>query len=898
MSEENSTENPLILIDGSSYLYRAYHALPPLMSSKNQPTGAIRGVISMINKILLDHPNSPLAVIFDAKGKTFRHEMYKDYKANRPPMPEDLVKQIEPINQIVEALGIKLLSIKGVEADDVIGTLAKEASEAGLDTVISTGDKDMTQLVNKHIKVVNTMSNELLDEKGVENKFGVKPELIIDYLALVGDTSDNVPGVEKVGPKTAVKWLIEYGSLDEIIKNAEQISGKVGENLRNGLSQLHVSKELVTIKKDVSLEVGVKDLMVGKQNKKLLEEIYTELEFKAWLEKEETPEKEAKEEVTKESKYELITKIKQLESWVTKIKKNSLLALDTETTGLDYMDAKLVGISLSVKSGEAAYIPLGHQEEEQLDVNVVLKKLKPILESKKTKIVGQNIKFDRNILTRHGINLASFENDTMLMSYVLNSTATRHNLDALAQYYLKYKTTTFEDVAGKGVKQVTFDLVPMDQAVHYASEDADITYRLHEELKSRLAKEPVLNTLLEEVEIPLITVLSDMEQAGTLVNERVLKAQSKNFSERITKLETEAYELADQEFNLGSPKQLQEIFFEKLKYPVLQKTPGGQPSTAENVLQQLSEDYELPKIILEHRTLSKLKSTYTDKLPSQISPSTGRIHTSFNQTGTSTGRLSSSDPNLQNIPIKTEDGRRIRQAFEAPNGYQLISADYSQIELRVIAHLSKDEGLLKAFKEGQDIHSSTASEVFGVDLQEVEPDQRRSAKAINFGLIYGISAFGLSKQLGINRNLAAEYMDIYFSRYPGVRKYMNKTKTEAKKTGYVETLYGRRLYLPEISTGNAIRRQAAERVAINAPVQGTAADIMKKAMLSVNDSLKKQKIDAKLILQVHDELVVESHEKDTEKVTKILTDSMSKAAKLSVPLEVEIGIGKNWDQAH
>ena len=898
MPEENSTENPLILIDGSSYLYRAYHALPPLMSSKNQPTGAIRGVISMINKILLDHPNSPLAVIFDAKGKTFRHEMYKDYKANRPPMPEDLVQQIEPINQIIEALGIKLLSIKGVEADDVIGTLAKEASEAGLNTVISTGDKDMTQLVNKHIRVVNTMSNELLDEKGVEDKFGVKPKLIVDYLALVGDSSDNVPGVEKVGPKTAVKWLIEYGSLDEIIKNAEKISGKVGENLRNGMSQLHISKELVTIKKDVSLEVGVKDLTVGKRNKKLLDEIYTELEFKAWLEKEEVPAKEVKEEAIKQSKYECIIKLKQLESWLTKIKNSSLLALDTETTGLDYMDAKLVGISLSVKSGEAAYIPLGHQQEEQLDVDVVLKKLKPILESTKIKIVGQNIKFDRNILARYGIQLTSFENDTMLMSYVLNSTATRHNLDALAQYYLNYKTTTFEEVAGKGVKQVTFDLVPIDQAVHYASEDADITYRLHEELKSRLAKEPVLNTLLEEIEIPLITVLSDMERAGTLVNEKVLKAQSKNFSKRITKLETEAYELADQEFNLGSPKQLQEIFFEKLKYPILQKTPGGQPSTAENVLQQLSEDYELPKIILEHRTLSKLKSTYTDKLPSQISPSTGRIHTSFNQTGTSTGRLSSSDPNLQNIPIKTEDGRRIRQAFEAPKGYQLISADYSQIELRVIAHLSKDEGLLKAFKEGQDIHSSTASEVFGVDIKEVDLNQRRSAKAINFGLIYGISAFGLSKQLGINRNLAAEYMDIYFSRYPGVRKYMNTIKSETKKIGYVETLYGRRLYLPEISTGNAIRRQAAERVAINAPVQGTAADIMKKAMLSVNDSLKEQKIDAKLILQVHDELVVESHEKDTSKVKKILTDSMSKAAKLSVPLEVEIGIGKNWDQAH
>ena len=898
MPEENSTENPLILIDGSSYLYRAYHALPPLMSSKNQPTGAIRGVISMINKILLDHPNSPLAVIFDAKGKTFRHEMYKDYKANRPPMPEDLVKQIEPINQIIEALGIKLLSIKGVEADDVIGTLAKEASEAGLNTVISTGDKDMTQLVNKHIRVVNTMSNELLDEKGVEEKFGVKPKLIVDYLALVGDSSDNVPGVEKVGPKTAVKWLVEYGSLDEIIKNAEKISGKVGENLRNGMSQLHISKELVTIKKDVSLEVGVKDLTVGKRNKKLLDEIYTELEFKAWLEKEEVPAKEVKEEVIKQSKYECITKLKQLESWLTKIKNSSLLALDTETTGLDYMDAKLVGISLSVKSGEAAYIPLGHQQEEQLDVDVVLKKLKPILESTKIKIVGQNIKFDRNILARYGIQLTSFENDTMLMSYVLNSTVTRHNLDALAQYYLNYKTTTFEEVAGKGVKQVTFDLVPIDQAVHYASEDADITYRLHEELKSRLAKEPVLKTLLEEIEIPLITVLSDMERTGTLVNEKVLKAQSKNFSKRITKLETEAYELAGQEFNLGSPKQLQEIFFEKLKYPILQKTPGGQPSTAENVLQQLSEDYELPKIILEHRTLSKLKSTYTDKLPSQISPNTGRIHTSFNQTGTSTGRLSSSDPNLQNIPIKTEDGRRIRQAFEAPKGYQLISADYSQIELRVIAHLSKDEGLLKAFKEGQDIHSSTASEVFGVDIKEVDLNQRRSAKAINFGLIYGISAFGLSKQLGINRNLAAEYMDIYFSRYPGVRKYMNTIKSETKKIGYVETLYGRRLYLPEISTGNAIRRQAAERVAINAPVQGTAADIMKKAMLSVNDALKKQKIDAKLILQVHDELVVESHEKDTSKVKKILTDSMSKAAKLSVPLEVEIGIGKNWDQAH
>ena len=898
MSEERSIETPLILVDGSSYLYRAYHALPPLMSSKNQPTGAIRGVISMVKKILIDHPNSPLAVIFDAKGKTFRHEMYKEYKANRPPMPEDLVEQIEPINQIIEALGIKLLSIQGVEADDVIGTLAQEASEAGIDTVISTGDKDMTQLVNKHIKVVNTMNSELLDERGVEKKFGVRPELIIDYLALVGDSSDNVPGVEKVGPKTAVKWLIEYGNLDEIIKNADKISGKVGENLRNGLDQLLLSKELVTIKKDVPLEIGVHDLAVGKEDRKLLEDIYTELEFKAWLEKEETVAIAPPEKDTKKSKYELVTHKKQLKNWIAKLKKSSFFALDTETTGLDYMDAKLVGISLSVKSGEAAYIPLAHNHDDQLPEDLVLRELKPILESKKTKVIGQNIKFDRNILSRYGINLNSIENDTMLMSYVLNSTASRHNLDALAQHYLNYKTTTFEEVAGKGVKQITFDLVPIDKAVHYASEDADITFCLYEELKSKLAKEPILSALLEEVEIPLIRVLSDMEQAGTLVNEKILKAQSKNFSERIAKLEKEAYGLADQEFNLGSPKQLQEIFFGQLNYPIIQKTPGGQPSTAENVLKQLAEDYELPKIILEHRTLSKLKSTYTDKLPLQISANTGRIHTSFNQTGTSTGRLSSSDPNLQNIPIRTEDGRRIRQAFESSKGYQLISADYSQIELRVMAHLSKDESLIKAFQEGQDIHSSTASEVFEVNIKEVNSDQRRNAKAINFGLIYGISAFGLSKQLGINRNLAAEYMDIYFSRYPGVRKYMEKIKSDAKKIGYVETLFGRRLYLPEISTGNAIRRQAAERVAINAPVQGTAADIMKKAMLAVHDSLIKEKIDAKLILQVHDELVVESNKKDSERVSEILMNSMSNAAKLLVPLDVEIGIGKNWDQAH
>ena len=895
MPKDNSRENPIILIDGSSYLYRAYHALPPLMSSKNQPTGAIRGVISMVKKILSDHPSSPLAVIFDAKGKTFRHEMYKEYKANRPPMPEDLVKQIEPINSIIKALGIKLVSVEGVEADDVIGTLANEASKLGLDTVISTGDKDMTQLVNEHIRIVNTMSGELLDEDGVEKKFGVKPELIIDYLALVGDTSDNVPGVEKVGPKTAVKWLVDYGNLEGIINNSKKISGKVGENLRNGLDQLLLSKELVTIKKDVPLEVGINDLSVGEEEKELLKKIYTELEFKTWLEEEGPIKKAQKEEKTQ---YDLVTDEKQLNKWISKIKKSPLLVLDTETTGLEYMDVKLVGLSLSIQSGEAAYIPIGHNQGGQLPEALVLTKLKPVLESKKTKIIGQNIKFDRNILSRYGINLDSIENDTMLMSYVLHSTASRHNLDALAQYYLDYKTTTFEEVAGKGAKQITFDLVPIDQALHYASEDADITFRLYKKLKSNLDKQPVLSDLLEKIEIPLIKVLSDMELTGTLVNDKVLKALSRNFSRRISKLEEEAYKLAGEEFNLGSPKQLQEIFFEKLDYPIVQKTPGGQPSTAENVLQQLSQDYDLPKIILEHRTLSKLKSTYTDKLPLQISKTTGRIHTSFHQAVTTTGRLSSSDPNLQNIPIRTEDGRRIRQAFEAPKGYQIISADYSQIELRVMAHLSKDEGLIRAFKEGEDVHTRTASEVFGVTLKEVDSDQRRSAKAINFGLIYGISAFGLGRQLGINRNLAAEYMDIYFSRYPEVRRYMEKIKSDVKKTGFVETLYGRRLHLPDISTGNAIRRQAAERAAINAPVQGTAADIMKKAMLLVNGSLKSSGVDAKLILQVHDELVVESRKKDSKRVSEILKTSMSEAAKLLVPLEVEIGSGKNWDQAH
>ncbi|MEC7911052.1 MAG: DNA polymerase I [Pseudomonadota bacterium] len=893
-SDKSRAGNPLILVDGSSYLYRAYHALPPLMTSKNQPTGAIRGVISMIKKILEDHPKSLLGIIFDAKGKTFRNEMYKDYKANRPPMPDDLVQQIEPIFSIIKALGIKVISVEGVEADDVIGTLANMADRIGHQTVISTGDKDLTQLVNKHIKVVNTMSDELLDEKGVEKKFGVKPNLIIDYLALVGDSSDNIPGVEKVGPKTAVKWLQEHGNLDNIIKNSENIPGKVGENLRNGLDQLKLSKKLVTIKKDVNLKISLDDLKVNKEDKNSLEKIYTELEFKTWLE----ADSPVKNTINKEEKYDLIVDEKTLNKWVERLKKSSIISLDTETNGLDYMDVDLVGISFSVKPGQAGYIPLNHKAEQQLPLDLTISKLKPILESKKTKIVGQNIKFDKHILKRFGININSIANDTMLMSYVLNSTATRHNLDALAQFYLDYKTTTFEEVAGKGTKQLTFDKIPLDKASYYASEDADITLRLYKKLNSRLAKEPKLKGLLKDIEIPLIGVLSDMEQTGTLVNEKVLQAQSRDFQRRISKLEKKAYALADQEFNLSSTKELRELFYEKFNYPVFQKTPGGQPSTAENVLQQLSEDYELPKIILEHRTLSKLKSTYTDKLPLQISKNTGRIHTSFHQAVTATGRLSSSDPNLQNIPIRNEDGRRIRQAFEAPKGFKLISADYSQIELRVMAHLSKDKNLIKAFNEGEDIHLTTASEVFDIDTKQVGREERRSAKAINFGLIYGISAFGLSKQLGIGRHLAAEYMDKYFSKYPGVREYMDIIKSDARKKGYVETLDGRRVYLPSISTGNAIRRQAAERVAINAPVQGTAADIMKKAMLMVDSSLKDSKVTAKLIMQVHDELVIESKEEDVKTVSDILKNSMSSAHKLLVPLEVDIGSGKNWDQAH
>ncbi len=894
MSEK---QDPIILVDGSSYLYRAYHALPPLTTSKNQPTGAIKGVISMIKKILIDHPESPLAVVFDAKGKTFRHDMYSEYKANRPPMPEDLVQQIEPIHQIITLMGIKLIMIPGVEADDVIGTLAEQARQKRLDTVISTGDKDMTQLVCKNVSVVNTMSGELLNERGVLKKFGVEPKYITDYLALIGDKSDNVPGVEKVGPKTAVKWLDEFGDIDGIKSNAESIGGKVGENLRASLETLDLAHQLVKIKTDVELDLGIEDLKVGEPNSKELSKIYKELEFNAWLQ--EVPERQATSPKINKS-YKCITTKKDLKKVIKEASKSDTVAIDTETTGLDYIDSELVGISISFNAGEGFYIPIKHNDESiiQLPLEDVINELKPLLESSEKKIIGQNIKFDKNILMKYGLKIASIKNDTMMMSYVLDASATRHNLDALASYYLGYKTSTYEDVAGKGAKQISFDDVPIDIATNYAAEDADITLRLYEELSPKLKNIESLNKLNEEIEIPLIEVLSDMERNGAILNAKVLNAQSKDLEERIIRLENKAYKLAGEEFNLGSTKQLREIFFDKLNYRVIKKTPGGQPSTDEKVLAELAEEYELPKVLLEHRTLSKLKSTYTDKLPNQISSLSGKVHTSFHQAVTTTGRLSSSDPNLQNIPIRTEDGRRIRQAFEPSNGNKFISADYSQIELRVMAHLSKDPGLLSAFQEGEDVHSKTASEVFNVGIEDVSSDLRRNAKAINFGLIYGISAFGLGKQLGITRNLAAEYMAMYFEKYPGVKQYMESTKESASQNGYVETLFGRRLYLKEINANNALRRQASERAAINAPVQGTAADIMKIAMIRMYQALEKEKSEARIILQVHDELILDTPEKEIDRVIELTTEAMKEATLLDVPLEIDIGIGDNWDQAH
>ncbi len=887
-AENLDDNNSVILVDGSSYVYRAYHALPPLTTSTGQPTGAVRGVVTMVMRILQDHPNAPVGMVFDAKGDTFRHEMYEDYKANRAAMPDDLIPQIEPIHEVIKALGIKIFVVEGVEADDVIGTLAAEAEQKGISTIISTGDKDLAQLVTKNIKLVNTMKNEVLDIKGVEKKFGVKPEQIVDYLALVGDTSDNIPGVEKVGPKTAVNWLTEHNDIDTIIEKAEEFKGKVGEYLRAGIEQLKLSRQLTEIKKDVKLDFGIEDLAVGERDEKRLHKLFTELEFKTLLK--EAP-KTSKPKST--SKYTCILDDKTFDAWLKKLAKAKQIVLDCETDRLDFTTADLVGLSFAVEAGEAAYLPFSHDYENapsQLDRDACLKKLKPILEEKP--IIGQHIKFDRNVLVNYDIHINSIENDTMMMSYVLDSTATRHNLDDMANHYLNLKTTTFEEVAGKGVKQLTFNKVNLDVASDYAAEDADITLQMYDTIGEHLKKQKTLQKVLKDIELPLIPVLSDMEQKGTVIDSDILNLQSKNLGQRINGLEEQAFSMAGKEFNLSSPKQLQEILFDEMNIPVIEKTPGGQPSTAESVLQELAKQYELPQVILEHRTLSKLKSTYTDRLPEQISEKTGRVHSTFHQAVTTTGRLSSSDPNLQNIPIKTEEGRMIREAFVAPKGFDLISIDYSQIELRIMAHLSKDEGLITAFENGEDIHSATAKEVFG----SADDQARRSAKAINFGLIYGMSAFGLGKALGVTRPEAADYIASYFGKYPGVKIYMDEMKAKAKDQGYVETAFGRRLYLPGIHSGRT--RMAAERAAINAPMQGTAADIMKLAMINMHDYIKGTGKDIHLILQVHDEVIVECPEKDTKTTLNALEQIMTDVTKLSVPLVVESGVANNWGKAH
>jgi DNA polymerase-1 len=909
---ESTTDNDsVILVDGSSYVYRAYHALPPLSTSTGQPTGAVRGVTTMVMRILEDHPNSPVGMIFDAKGTTFRNEMYDQYKANRPPMPDDLRPQIQPIYDICEALGLKIFVVDNVEADDVIGTLATQAEAQGIKTVVSTGDKDLAQLVTKNIRLVNTMSNEVLDEAGVMKKFGVKPNQIIDYLALVGDTSDNIPGVQKVGPKTAVNWLTKYETVENIITNAEEITGKVGEYLREGIEQLKLSQQLTTIKKDVELDFGINDLKVEKRDTDKLHKLFTDLEFKTLIksatskEKTNTTKKEyvpppaATQAPPKEvnSKYQCILTEADLDTLIKKLSKAKIIALDTETDSLDFTVANLVGISISAKAGEAAYIPIQHDYEgapKQLSKKMVIEKLKPLLEQ--VPVVGQHIKFDRNVLAQHGLELNNIGSDSMLMSYVLDSTATRHNLDAMAKFYLNYETTTYEEVAGKGVKQITFNQVNLESGSHYAAEDADITFRCYELLKEKLSQKPELEKVLSEIDLPMIKVLSEVEQNGALIDPEVLRIQSNNLGQRISGLEEKAFSEAGKEFNLASTKDLREIFFEEMNMPVMKKTPGGQPSTDESVLQDLARDYDLPKILLEHRTLAKLKNTYTDSLPEQISPTTGRIHTSYLQAVTTTGRLSSADPNLQNIPIKTEEGRMIRNAFVAPKGQKLLSIDYSQIELRIMAHLSKDEGMIKAFKNGEDIHSATATEVFGNPGEAASEEDRRSAKAINFGLIYGMSAFGLGKALGIPRNMAQEYIDSYFAKYPGVKLYMEQTKEIAREKGFVETLFGRRLYLPGIHSGRT--RQAAERAAINAPMQGTAADIMKIAMINIQDWLEKENAKAKMILQVHDEVILEVATKEADSVASKISEIMSQAAQLSVPLEVESGIADNWGEAH
>ncbi len=908
----------LILVDGSSYLYRAFHAMPSLSNSQGQPTGAVYGVVNMLRRLLKDFQPEYMAMVFDAKGKTFRDDLYAEYKANRPPMPDELREQIAPLHAIVEAMGLPMLIVDGVEADDVIGTLARQATEMGMDCLVSTGDKDMAQLVNQHVTLMNTMDNSTLDPQGVVDKFGIPPERIVDYLTLMGDSVDNIPGVPKVGPKTAVKWLTQYGTLDDIIARAGEITGKVGENLRDALEQLPLSHQLATIKCDVPLDAGPTELKVQAADTERLTQLFAEMEFKTWL-SELLPGKPGQSadnhssQVTTDEKgmsaadvnYDIVLDESAFEAWLKKLQQAELFAFDTETTSLDYMQAKIVGVSFAVKAGEAAYVPVAHQitledadASAQLGRDFVLEKLRPLLEDASKAKVGQNLKYDMSVLANHGITLRGVAFDTMLESYVLDSTATRHDMDSLALKYLNRNTIHFEDVAGKGAKQITFDQVSISVAGPYAAEDADVTLQLHQTLWPQLGKEPRLVELFRDIELPLLTVLSHIERNGVLIDANMLAKQSEELAQRMLEIQNESYEVAGEEFNLASPKQIQKILFEKQGLPVRKKTPKGAPSTAEEVLAELAHDFPLPKLILEYRGMSKLKSTYTDKLPQRIDPGTKRVHTSYHQAVASTGRLSSSEPNLQNIPVRSAEGRRIRQAFIAPAGFSVLAADYSQIELRIMAHLSGDEGLLKAFAAGEDIHRATAAEVFAVPLKEVDNEQRRSAKAINFGLIYGMSAFGLARQLDITRGDAQEYVDLYFERYPGVKKFMDDTREQAHGQGYVETVLGRRLYLPDINHRNGQRRQYAERTAINAPMQGTAADIIKRAMIVVDNWIESAGLDIKLIMQVHDELVFEIRDEHIEAAKIEINRLMTGAAELKVPLVVDIGIGSNWDEAH
>ena len=923
--DSNNTKSPLILVDGSSYLFRAYHVpyLQALSTADGQPTGAITGVLNMLRSLKKDYPNGNIIAIFDAKGKTFRNDMYPEYKANRPPMPDDLRSQIAPLHEIISAMGLPLIVTPGVEADDVIGTLAKQADELGIETVISTGDKDMAQLVTEHVRLINTMTDVEMDVAGVSEKFGVRPDQIIDYLALMGDKVDNIPGVVKCGPKTAVKWLTEHGTLDEVIANADKVKGKIGENLRDALEQLPLSYQLATIKCDVELEQTAAELGPKAPDIAALSELYQKFELKRLLADlnkggGEVSTTNAKTTVSKnsadeqaavieavdveESQYDIILDKTLFEQWLKKLQESDAFAFDTETTSVNYMKAELVGLSFAIEVGKAAYVPLTHDYEdapEQLDKDWVLAQLKPLLESTSIKKIGQNLKYDANVLSHYDIALQGIEFDTMIESYCYNSVATRHNMDALALKYLDYKTVHFEDIAGKGAKQLTFNQIDIEKAGHYAAEDADITLRLHHAIFPALEQTASMLSVFNDIEMPLLPVLARMEQTGVLIDSDILAEQSLSIGQRLAELEIEAHNLAGKSFNLSSPKQLQQILFEELKIPVIKKTPKGAPSTAEEVLQELALDYPLPKIILENRGLSKLKSTYTDKLPLMVSEKTNRLHTSYHQAVTATGRLSSTDPNLQNIPIRSEQGRKIRQAFIAPKDHKIVAIDYSQIELRIMAHLSDDKGLVTAFSEGKDIHRATAAEIFAVELDEVTTDQRRSAKAINFGLIYGMSAFGLAKQLHIGRQQAQEYQDKYFQRYPGVLTYMEDTRQQASEQGYVETLYGRRLYLPDINAKNGMRKKAAERAAINAPMQGTAADIIKKAMLAVDSWLLEQNDDRiKMTMQVHDELIFEIHQDIVEETTAKLVTLMNDAVELSVPLIAEAGIGDNWDEAH